>query len=157
MSHGKLPASCQTPRRSHPARASHSLHTCSCSLPMDEHGTEQCKGLHKITGKLPKSQASSGRKRKPRMDATRAAGPPSAPFRVRMYLHYLMLHPYPPPNFCVMPALLQRLAGSHRPQKGNLTAGLHKKGDVENQGGQGTHLIDTSSFRHNFTGWLLPE
>lgn len=50
VSHGKLSASCQTPRRSQPALASHSQHTCSCSLSTGEQwwGTQSnaraCKG-----------------------------------------------------------------------------------------------------------------
>lgn len=63
-----------------------------------EHRTEQCKGLHKITRKLPQPQTSLGRKRKPWMDAMKAAAPPAAPFSVRTSLHYPTLHPYHHPT-----------------------------------------------------------
>lgn len=120
-----------------------------------EHRAEQCKGLHRITGKLPESQESLEREKKPWRDVWKATAPPSAPFSVHTSLHYLTLHSYPPSKFASVSALLRRLAGSQRPQKGSLTADLHGEGDVENWGGRGTRLIDTFSFQHNFTGWLL--
>lgn len=43
------------------------------------------------------------------------------------------------------------------PTERHLTADLHREGDVQNWGGRGTRLIDTYSFQHNFTGWLLPH
>lgn len=43
--------------------------------------------------------------------------------------------PIAPSKFASVPAQLQRLAGSQRPQKGSLTADLHGEGDVENWGG----------------------
>lgn len=102
--------SCPLPARHHGGHSQHWRATLRTLAPAayprgssgGEHRTEQCKSLHKITGKLPKSQASLGRKRKPWMDATRAAAPPSAPFSVHTSLHYPTLQPYPPPNFCTV-------------------------------------------------------
>lgn len=111
-------ASCQTPRRSQPALASHSQNTCSCSLSMGEQwwGTRS-RAMHRITGKLPECQESLGRERKPQRDARKAAAPPSAPFSVHTSLHYLTLLPYRHPS----------LPACQPCSKGWLAASAHRK------------------------------
>lgn len=79
--------------------------------------TEQCKGLQRITGKLPESQESLRRERKPLRNAWKAAAP-APPAYTHPSLHYLTLLPCLPSTFASVPALLPRLAGSQRPQKG---------------------------------------
>lgn len=78
-------------------------------------------------------------------------------FSVHTSLHYLTLLSCPPSTPAGVLALLPRLAGSQRPQKGSPTADLHREGDVQSWGGRGTLLIDTYSFQHTFTDWLLPR
>lgn len=45
-------------------------------------------------------------------------------FSVHISLHYLTLLSCPPSTFATVPALIPRLAGSQRPQKGSLTGKL---------------------------------
>lgn len=84
-----------------------------------------------------------------------------------LHLHLQRTHIPALPDTTLVPAIHVCHRASPDPKAGwqpapterqsHREADLHREGDVQNQGGRGTRLIDTDSFQHNFTGWLLPR